>query len=204
MTTFKPIEGHPRTPGVKIRRTPSGPQWSSKSQFVTVGIGQVEKPLAPFGVARRGIRRVAGGDKTGIERVEVRYVEYQSAPPGPLALGRLGDQVDEIAAGAKTAKCRILTAKPQFKPKQAVKPDGAAHVVRGERDGVDAFDHGDRLNSREPPIIERSSRAPPCAALHQKSASKDLPKRAPSRRGPAGSLRLPSCNPVEPASERGR
>jgi len=77
---------------------------------VTVGIGQVEEAFAPLGVTRRGVRRAAGGDETRIERVDVRYVKYQSSPPGPAALGRLGDQVDKIAAGAKTAECRVLAA----------------------------------------------------------------------------------------------
>src|SRR6516225_4561514 len=106
-----------------------------------VGVGQVKEAFAPLGVTRRGVGRAAGGDETGIELIDIGYVEYQSSPPGPAALGRLDDQVDEIAASAKTAERRVLAAIQQFKLQHPVKPDGPPHVVCGEGDGADAFDH---------------------------------------------------------------
>src|SRR5215469_5892822 len=180
-------------------------QRSSKAQLVPVGVSQVEEAFAPLGVARRGVGRAAGRDEMGMKRIDIGYVEYQSSPPRPVALGRLDDQVDEIAAGAKTAEPRVLTAIQQLEPQHPVKPNSPLHVVGGERNGADAFDHRGLLTSgNEPAIIERRSPLLASAAHRWKSASTDLPRRALDRRGPARSPCWQSCNPIGLACERAR
>ena len=54
----------------------SGPQRSSETQLMTVGIAQVEEAFAPLGIMRDGVGLESGGHETGIEHVDVRYVKY--------------------------------------------------------------------------------------------------------------------------------
>ena len=42
---------------------------------MTIRVGQVEEPLAPFGVTRRRVWTVPGGDQARMEGVNVRMVE---------------------------------------------------------------------------------------------------------------------------------
>ena len=71
-----------------------------QAELVTIGIGQVEEPLAPFGIARRRIWAIAGRDHSRMEGVNVGVVEDHASPPGPLALGRSRDEI-EIAGSAR-------------------------------------------------------------------------------------------------------
>src|SRR3984893_4940321 len=133
------VAREPRVSGWRSDR--SGSQRPSEAQLVAVGIGQVKEPLAPFGITRRGIGLDAGGHQPGMEGVDIGDVENQASPPGPSALGRLDDQVEIIGPGAKTGERRRFAAIEQLKSQHAVKLDGAAHVMRGERHGADAVDH---------------------------------------------------------------
>ena len=54
---------------------------------MTIRIGQVEEPLAPFGVARCRVWMVAGRDHARMGRVNVGMVEDNSSPPRPRPLG---------------------------------------------------------------------------------------------------------------------
>src|SRR6266850_1096160 len=116
-------------------------QRPSEAELVAVGIGQVEEPLTPFGIARRGVRVATGRYQAGIQPVDVGNVEDQAPPPGPLAFGRLKDQVEKIRPGAKTGELRLFTAIEHLKSQHAVKPDGSAHVMCGEGYGADVVDH---------------------------------------------------------------
>ena len=80
---------------------PASSQRPSKADLVTIGIGQVEEPFAPFGIARRGIWAVARRDHFRMEGVGV--VEDHASPPGPLSLGRLRDEI-EIAGSRPKAR----------------------------------------------------------------------------------------------------
>ena len=51
------------------------PQRLRETEFVTIRVGQVEEPLAPFGVARRRVRAIAGRDHARMQRVDVGMVE---------------------------------------------------------------------------------------------------------------------------------
>src|SRR5262245_38670323 len=89
---------------------PASSQWPSKAEFVTIGIGQVEEPLAPFGIAGRRIWAVARRDHSRMEGVNVGAVEDHPSPPGPLSLGRLRDEIEKAGSGAKARKCGVLSA----------------------------------------------------------------------------------------------
>src|SRR6266704_3349290 len=69
-----------------------------KAQLMPVGVGDVEKTLAPFGIARRAVGPAAGGDQPGMKRVDIGVVQYEAAPPRPAPPGRLEDQVEKIVA----------------------------------------------------------------------------------------------------------
>src|SRR5216683_584721 len=112
-----------------------------EAQLVTIGIGDVEEALAPFRVARRGIRPAAGGEEAPVEPIDIAVVEDQPAPPRPAPRGRLQDQVQEIVAGAKAGETSLLAAMDDREPRNAVKSDGTRHVVRRQGDRADAGDH---------------------------------------------------------------
>ena len=65
------------------------PQRLRETELVTFRVGQVEEPLAPFGVARRRVRAIAGRDHARMKRIDVGMVEDDASPPGPRSLGRL-------------------------------------------------------------------------------------------------------------------
>src|SRR5262249_15543556 len=109
---------------------------------VTIGIGHVEEPLAPFGIAGRRIWAIAGRDHSRMEGVNVGAVEDHASPPVPLALGRLRDEIDIAGSHPKARECSVLTAVNDLKSQHAIEADGLRHIVGGERDGADAFDHG--------------------------------------------------------------
>ena len=82
-------------------------QRPGEAELVTIWIGQVEEPLAPFGIARRRIWAVAGRDYSRMEGVNVVVVEDHASPPGPLALGRLR----ELIGGSTTLEPQTLHSK---------------------------------------------------------------------------------------------
>jgi len=117
-------------------------QRPGEAELVTIGIGQVEEPLAPFGIARRRIWAVAGRDHSRMEGVNVGVVEDHASPPGPLALGRLRDEIEIAGSRPEARECCVLTAVNDLKFQHAIEADGPRHIVGGERDGADALDHG--------------------------------------------------------------
>ena len=121
---------------------PASSQRPSKAELVTIGIGQVEEPLAPFGIAGRRIWAVARRDHSRMEGVNVGVVEDHASPPGPLSLGRLRDEIEIAGSRPKARECCVLTAVNDLKSQHAIEADGPRHIVGGERDGADAFDHG--------------------------------------------------------------
>jgi len=70
-------------------RASLGTQRPSKTELVTIRVGQVKESLAPFGISRGGVRLVPRRDYAPVERVNLRIVEDHSSPPGPMPRGRL-------------------------------------------------------------------------------------------------------------------
>src|ERR1043166_7883815 len=54
-----------------------------ETEFVTVRVGHMEEPLAPFRVARRGGGAVAGRGKARVQAVDVGVIANNTPPPGP-------------------------------------------------------------------------------------------------------------------------
>jgi hypothetical protein len=69
-------------------------QRSSETEFVAVGVNQVEEALTPFGIAGHGSRLVSRCERTVVKCVNIGNVEDYAPPPGPVSLGRLGDEVE--------------------------------------------------------------------------------------------------------------
>ena len=69
-------------------------QWPSEAKFVTIRVGEMEEPLAPFGIVWRSVWTVAGRDDARMEGVNVGMVEDNTSPPRPISLGRLGDEIE--------------------------------------------------------------------------------------------------------------
>src|SRR5207237_9400355 len=90
------LRGRPRTSAAFI-----SPQWLGEAELVTIRIGHMEEPLAPFRVARGGIRAVARREHAGMQRVDVGMIEDDPSPPGPLSLDRLRDQIEIARARPK-------------------------------------------------------------------------------------------------------
>src|SRR5580692_9086960 len=99
---------------------------------MAVRIGQVEEPLAPFGIARRRLRMQAGRKGTRVESIDVGMMEDDAAPPRPLALA-FEDQVEKARAGAEAGERGRLAAIGDLEAKRAVEADGPRHVVGRKR-----------------------------------------------------------------------
>ena len=80
---------------------------------MAVGVADVKKSLAPLGVARRRLGANPRGDEPGIEGVDIGVIKDEAAPPRPLPLPWLQDQVEKIVAGAETGEGRLLAAAPR-------------------------------------------------------------------------------------------
>ena len=75
-----------------------------EAKFVTIRVGEVEEPFAPFGILRCRVWTVAGRNHARMKRVNVGMVEDNTSPPRPISLGRLGDEIEIICSSSKTRK----------------------------------------------------------------------------------------------------
>src|SRR5260370_14260334 len=116
------------------------PQRLGEAELVAVRVGQMEEALAPFGIARRRVRAIAGRDHARVQRVDVGMVEDDASPPRPRSLGRLGDQIEIARSSPKARKRGVAAPVDHLKSQHAIEADRARHVVGGERDGADIFD----------------------------------------------------------------
>src|SRR5262249_861099 len=57
------------------------PQRLGEAELVTIRVGQMEEALAPFGIARRRVRMIAGRHHARMQRVDVGMVEDDASPP---------------------------------------------------------------------------------------------------------------------------
>src|SRR5262249_25986313 len=155
---FTPAKAGAGMSGVSIRllsrqgsrtSTPApSPQRLGEAELVTIWVGQVKDPLAPFGIAGRRVRAIAGRDHARMKRVDVGMVEDDASPPRPRSLGGLGDQIEIARSGPEARKGGVVAAVKHLKSQHAIEADRAPHVVGGERDGADAFDHRPSSNAR--------------------------------------------------------
>src|SRR6266852_9957025 len=78
-------------------------QRPSETEFVAVGVIEVEEALTPFGIPGHGSWLVSRCECTVVKCVNIGNVEDYPPPPGPAPLGRLGDEV-EIARSCSKAR----------------------------------------------------------------------------------------------------
>src|SRR5262245_65930952 len=83
-----------------------------------------------------------------MERVDVGMVENDASPPGPRSLRGLGNQIEIVRSSPKARKRGVLAAIDHLKSQHAIEAHRARHVVGGERDGADAFDHRPSSSAR--------------------------------------------------------
>src|ERR1700731_2981531 len=76
-------------------------QRPGETEFVAVGVNQVEEALTPFGVAGHGSWLVSRSERTVVKCVNIGNVEDYPPPPGPAPLGRLGDEVEIARPSSK-------------------------------------------------------------------------------------------------------
>ena len=101
-------------------------QWPGEAQFVAIRIGQVEEPLAPFGIARRRVRSITGRDHPRVEAVDVGMIEDDTSPPGPLSPRGLCDEIEKAGSSPKARKRRVITAMDDRESQRAVKATARA------------------------------------------------------------------------------
>src|SRR6516165_7229648 len=80
------------------------PQRLRETELVTIRVGQVEEPLAPFGVARRRVRAIAGRDHARMKRIDVGMVEDDASPERIRSLSRMGTQIKVAPSGPRRRK----------------------------------------------------------------------------------------------------
>src|SRR5262249_9500959 len=112
-----------------------------KAELVAVGIGQMEKALAPFGIARRRVWTETRRAEAGGERIYVGMIEDDATPPPPATPGRRGDQVEIALSRPKAREGSIIAAVDNLKAQHAIKAHRARHIVGCERHGTDILDH---------------------------------------------------------------
>src|SRR5262249_23306191 len=88
-------------------------------------------------------------------------IEDDPAPPRPVPLGRLRDEVQVTRPCREAGESRGLPTVTKREAEGAVELDSASHIVRGYRDGADT------LNSRCNP----STGARLCLSLFHRSSS---------------------------------
>src|ERR1700724_3331768 len=91
-------------------------QRPSETEFVAVGVNQVEEALTPLGIAGHGSWLVSRCERTVVKCVNIGNVEDYPPPPGPAPLGRLGDEIEIARPCSKAGECRLFAAMQKLKP----------------------------------------------------------------------------------------
>src|SRR5205823_11632584 len=114
--------------------------WSTQrlgeAELVTVRIGQMEEALAPFRIARRGVRPVAGRDHAGVQRIDVGMIENDTPPPRPVSLGGLGDEMEIARSRPKPRERSLASAVHQLEAEHPIEIHWAGQAVRVELNGT--------------------------------------------------------------------
>src|SRR5262249_49232724 len=98
--------------------------WSAQglgeAELVTIRVGQMKETLAPFSVARRSVRAIAGRDHAGMQRIDIGMVEDDTPPPGPISLGGLGDQIEIARSRPKARERSVASAVKHLEAQHAI------------------------------------------------------------------------------------
>src|SRR3954464_8555396 len=106
----------------------------------------MEVALAPFGIAGGRRWREPCSKRALREAIHIGDIEDHAAPPGPLPLCRLGDQVQVARSSAEAGERGCFTSIQDLKPKRLIEADCSAHIVSGECDRAQSLDHRGALS----------------------------------------------------------
>ena len=120
----------------------SGPERTRKAKFMAVRISDVEVTFAPFRVSGFCIGFKSFGDGVMVKRVHVGDVEDGTTPPRPLAIDRLGREVEIAGADAEAGELVLGATVSHVEAKGLIKTYRLLHVVGGQGDSIDGFNHG--------------------------------------------------------------
>jgi hypothetical protein len=85
-------------------------QRPGETEFVAVGVNEVEEALTPLGIAGRGSWLVSRCERTVVKCVNIGNVEDYPPPQGPAPLSRLGDEVEIAYSCSKAGEWRLISA----------------------------------------------------------------------------------------------
>src|ERR1700735_2179970 len=92
---------------------------------MSIWVGQMEEALAPSGIARGRIRSIAARNNMPVQGIYVRYVKDDTAPPAPLWVYRLRNQVEVGGSGAKPCEAGVPAAMDEVKAQHGIEANGA-------------------------------------------------------------------------------
>ena len=119
----------------------SGPERTRKAKFVAVRISDVEETFAPFCISGFGVGFKSFGDGVMVKRVHVGDVEDGTTPPRPLAIDRLDSEIEIAGADAEAGEFVPGATVSHVEAKGLIKTYRLLHVVGGQGDSVDRFNH---------------------------------------------------------------
>ena len=87
-----------------------------------------------------GPRRESQRQNAGVEGIDIRHLEVALASPSPASIVARENEVEELSPVRKLWT-RLRPAIEQLEPQRLVELHGTSHVMRGERQRRDCFDH---------------------------------------------------------------
>ena len=91
-------------------------QGPGETEFVPVGVGDVEVALAPAASRGAVLGWYPAASARCVQRVHVGVVEDRAAPPGPLPLRRLGGEIEVTRARAEAGEAALPPPSSNWKP----------------------------------------------------------------------------------------
>src|SRR3978361_2120907 len=119
----------------------------------------MEVALTPGSIAWGSVGLIAGGNNPSVHGVDISDMENRPSPPGPVPCVGLGRQVQIAWPSAETHETGVLTAINELEAECSIEAHGAPHVVCGQRDGRDTFDHRMALLGASLPMWKVTARA---------------------------------------------
>ncbi len=124
-----------RPDGRRCSLRPAGPlEPFGETQFVSVGVNEMEISLAPLGVTRRGLGRKPCCDRQTVDRVDVGDVD-DHPPPAASAPLRVGEhQVQELVSHSETHEVRVGRSVGHIESQRSVESERSRHIRDVQRD----------------------------------------------------------------------
>src|SRR5712691_8610073 len=131
-------------------------QQLGKTQLLPIGIGQMQIPLPPRAILRRG-RGATSREHGLIERIDIVNAKDCAAPPGREIARREG-QIDESMPSLDGTEARLWPAIDQREAEFAVESNGLGHGPYSKGHGTDVVNHRHCVHSCEQLYVSPRSR----------------------------------------------